>query len=532
MVSDRQVRKLFELLAAGKKLSTASLQVGMTEKTARRYRKLSKLPSELKVDRDWRTRPDPFEEVWSQVEEQLRVNPGLQAKTLFAWLQRERPGKFQDGQLRTLQRRIKQWRALEGPAKEVFFRQVHRPGDLCASDFTHMTTLRVTIAGQLLDHMVYHFVLTYSNWESVTLCYSESFESLSDGLQRALWKLGRVPSRHRTDRLSAAVNNLSDSKEFTSRYAGLMNHYELSMEKIQPRHANENGDVESSHRHFKTAVDQALMLRGSRDFESTEAYTLFLDQIISNLNLGRQKLLEEELATMRDLPSQRLDSFRQITSKVNSGSLIQVLGNTYSVHSRLIGENINVRVHADHLDIWYAQKRVDTFPRLRGRGKHQVNYRHIIDWLVRKPGAFENYRYREDLFPSSHFRMAYDALRDRRSKNAATKDYLEILRLAAYESEAAMNEVLRELVTRDASAETWTVDTVQAALKAHSDVAGNSVTDVHIDEVDLNAFDNLLDNATQLTPHRFEDKEVCDEYYGCETNFDQSLTGASAPNVS
>ena len=465
----------------------------MTEKTARRYRTLGKLPSESKIERDWRTRPDPFESVWPQVEEQLIVNPGLQAKTLFAWLQREHPGQFQDGQLRTLQRRIKQWRATDGPAKEVFFRQVHHPGDLCASDFTHMTSLRVTIAGQLLDHLVYHFVLTYSNWESVSVCYSESFESLSDGIQQALWKLGGIPQRHRTDRLSAAVNNPSDSREFTARYQGLMSHYGLTMEKTQPRHANENGDVESSHRHFKTAVDQALMMRGIRDFPDITAYESFLNEIVDGRNMGRQQRLAEERTVLRDLPVARLGSFRLATPLVNSGSLIQVLGNTYSVHSRLIGERVNVRVYADHLEIWYAQRCVDKFPRLRGRGKHYVNYRHIIDWLVRKPGAFENYRYRDDLFPTSYFRIAYDALRDRRSKDAATKDYLEILRLAAFESEAVVNDVLRKLVT-DSIGAAWTIDTVKTELHAlRSGEVASPITAVRIDEVDLAAFDQLLD---------------------------------------
>ena len=532
MVSDRQVRKLFKLLSLGKTLSAAALRSGMTEKTARRYRALCKLPSELTVEHDWRTRQDPFETVWPAVEDQLRLNAGLQAKTLFAWLQREHPGEFQDGQLRTLQRRIKQWRATEGPAKEVFFSQVHHPGDLSASDFTRMSSLDVSIAGQPLDHMVYHFVLTYSNWEAVSVCYSESFESLSDGLQRALWKLGGVPERHRTDRLSAAVNNLSDSQEFTARYQGLMDHYGLKMEKIQPRQAHENGDVESSHGHFKTAVDQALMMRGSREFENMGVYVLFLDEIADSRNTGRQKRLAEERAVLRELPAERQASFRQVAPQVNSGSLIQVLGNTYSVHSRLIGEKVNVRVHADHLEVWYAQKRADQFPRLRGRGKHQVNYRHIIDWLVRKPGAFENYRYREDFFPTSHFRMAYDALCDRRSQHAATKDYLEILRLAAYESESAVDQVLRRLLRQDASEGAWTIDTVRTEVRALCNGGhAPSLTEVQIDEVDLAVFDHLLDDVTQLEPSHFQDKEVFDDNPGCETNLGPPAAGTAAALV-
>jgi hypothetical protein len=248
-----------------------------------------------------------------------------------------------------------------------------------------------------------------------------------------------------------------------------------------------------------------------------------LEEIADARNAGRQQRLAEEREVLRDLPEARLDSYRTVTPLVNSGSLIQVLGNTYSVHSRLIGEKVNVRVHADHLEVWYAQRRVDRFPRLRGRGKHQVNYRHIIDWLVRKPGAFENYRYREDLFPTSHFRMAFDTLRDRRSKEAATKDYLEILRLAAYESETHVDNVLRKLLTQATGEAVWTIETVRAELRAIG--AGDStpsVAEVHIDEVDLTAFDHLLDDVTEWETYccsqQPQDKEVYDDYHGCETN--------------
>ena len=186
---------------------------------------MGKLPSEVEPDHHWRTRKDPLDEVWPIILEMLEENPSLQSTTLLGWLKREDPAKYNDSHLRTLQRRLKQWRATEGPAKEIFFSQTHYPGDLCASDFTHMSSLNITIAGQPFDHMVFHFVLTYSNWESVTVCHSESFESLSEGLEHALWNLKGVPKRHRTDRLSAAVNNLSEEKEFTQRYQALMDHY-------------------------------------------------------------------------------------------------------------------------------------------------------------------------------------------------------------------------------------------------------------------------------------------------------------------
>ena len=203
MVTDHQVRRLMKALAKGESMAKSADKAGMDVKTARRYRRLGRLPSQSRASHEWRTRSDAFEGVWEWVREQLAREPGLEAKTLLEALQRTYPGRFADGQLRTLERRVREWRGLEGPGQEVFFAQVHEPGVLCQSDFTHMTRLGVTIGGQRFAHLVYHFVLTYSNWEAWTICYSESFESLSEGLQNALWELGGVPACHRTDRLSS-----------------------------------------------------------------------------------------------------------------------------------------------------------------------------------------------------------------------------------------------------------------------------------------------------------------------------------------
>ncbi len=140
------------LIQSEKDFGIAAMKAGMDEKTARKYREFGKLPSELKQEHDWRTRKNPFEEAWDSIKEMLSINPGLEAKTIFEDLQRKQPGRFADGQLRTLQRRIKYWRATEGPGKEIFFAQIHKPGELCQSDFTHMDKLGVTIGGVPFDH--------------------------------------------------------------------------------------------------------------------------------------------------------------------------------------------------------------------------------------------------------------------------------------------------------------------------------------------------------------------------------------------
>ena len=416
----------------------------------------------------------------------LEVNPGLEAKTLFEDLQRRYPGLFSDGQLRTLQRRVKRWRALAGPAKEVFFDQRHRPGELCQSDFTRMNDLAVSIQGRRFPHLLYHFVLPYSNWETGTICFSESFESLSEGLQNALWELGGVPGAHQTDRMSTAVHKTDHPEKFTVRYQGLLNHYALQGRRIQAERPNENGDVEQRHYRLKRALDQALRLRGSRDFDTRQDYKGFLHKLFAQLNANRQGRLGEELQELRRLPERRLDSFKRLAVKVSRGSTIRVNHNVYSVNSRLIGERVEVRLHMESLELWYAQRCVEKIPRLRGEGKHRIQYRHIIDWLVRKPGAFENYRYREDLFPTHRFRMAYDELCRSRG-SGAHKAYLKILELAAKESESGVDEALRVLFDRE---EALSVEAVEEELRSRD--GRSQPLGVWIPAVDLSIYDHLL----------------------------------------
>lgn len=207
-VTDAQVKEVRHNLNKGASLSMAAMKGGMDRKTARKYRDLGQLPSDAKTPHTWRTRPDPLGQVWPALLELLEREPTLQAKTLLEWLQREHPDQDWQRQRRTLERRTRQWKAQHGPAKEIFFTQVHEPGRLGSSDFSHMDKLGVTIGGQPFSHMIYHFVLTHSNWEHVTLCFSESFASLSEGLQNALWELGAVPERHRTDRMTLAVSRV------------------------------------------------------------------------------------------------------------------------------------------------------------------------------------------------------------------------------------------------------------------------------------------------------------------------------------
>jgi hypothetical protein len=494
MVTDRQVRILMKQLNAGQTLAVSAAKAGMDEKTARRYRHLGQMPSQCQAEHTWRTREDPFASVWEQVRTLLADQPGLQAKTLLEELMRRHPGRFQEGQLRTLQRKVKAWRAAEGPSKEVFFPQQHPPGRLCQSDFCHLTDLNITLAGRPFAHLLYHFVLTCSNWETGTLCATESLESLSAGLQNALWELGGVPERHRTDSLTAAVQKLSHPEDFTPAYRALLSHYGLIGEYAQPRRPNENGDVEQSHRRFKERLGQALMLRGSRDFADRDEYAAFLRRHFAQANAGRTGRLAQERPLLRPLPPGRLEACQRLWVRVGPGSTIRVQNNVYSVHSRLIGERVEVRLFGEHLEVWYAQKRSETLPRLRGKGRHHIHWRHLIDWLVRKPGAFAQYRYRDAFFPTSRFRMAYDQLAARQPQKADGQ-YLKILALAAMETLEGVDEALRLLLVQEQAV---SLETVTQAMRQGQRAA--PVTEVRVEAVDLSSYDALLSEVRAPAP--------------------------------
>ena len=501
VVTDEQIRILWDCLGKEASLRLAAAKAGMDRKTAGKYRPAARLPSQMAEQasaRNWRTREDPFAEVWSEVETLLEQGPGWEAKTLFEELQRRYPDRFAEGQLRSLQRRVKQWRATRGPDKEVFFAQQHLPGRLGASDFTHMSDLKVTINGAPLAHMVYHFVLTYSNWEYVTVCFSESFESFCEGFQNAVWTLGGVPEEHRTDRMSLAVQ-ASGSHFFTRRYEAVMAHYEMRPQAINAGKGHENGDVEQSHHRFKRVVEQALLLRGSRDFPSREAYAIFLHEQCANRNAKRKERFEEEKKHLRSLPERRLESFRRQRVRVQSGSTIAVERNLYSVPARLIDEWVEAWIYADTIEVWYGQRKEEVLPRLRGRYKHHINYRHVIEWLVRKPGAFAGYRYRAEMFPTSRFRMAYDQLAATAS-GRSVREYLGILHLAARQSEVEVDEALRRLLE---AGDGVSIAAVEALVR--EGMAPARVMEVRVTPINLSTYDDL-----------FESKEAWHESAGSE----------------
>jgi transposase len=476
------------LLRQGISQVTAAAKAGMSERTARKYAQSGAVPTEAKVPHTWRTRVDPFAEVWPEIEALLRQDAGLQAKTVWAELNERHAGRFSAGQLRTLQRRFLARRAKSGPDREVFFPQTHIPGEQGQSDFTDMRELDVVIAGETFAHLLYHFVLTYSNWESVSICPSESFESLSAGMQTAFWRLGGVPIEHRTDNLSAATHELAESRgrDFTERYRELTDHYGLRASRNFPGNAHENGDVESSNGSLKNAIDQRLRLRGSRSFASREAYEGFLEDCVQRRNATRSARIEEERKHLRPLPARPLPSYRELYATVTRASAVRISNRSYSVSSRLMGARLRVRLHADIVELHYRGEPVAVMERLVGTDKHRIDYRHIIHTLVRKPGAFRRYVFREALFPSLDFRRTYDALLIEGS-DQADLDYVRILHLAASDGEECVRAVLAELL---AAAIPPTYETVRSKVRGVFTPEGVPCLD--ITAPDLNIYDRLL----------------------------------------
>jgi hypothetical protein len=487
MVTDEQVRLLRRKLMENHKKDTAAAGAGMSVRSAQKWQH-GALPSQAKKARTWRTRHDPFIDVWDDVVVPLlKVDEdgGLQGTTVMEMLLQQQPDRYGPAHLRTLQRRMRDWRAMHGPHRVVYFEQVHPPGREAAFDFTHATELGVTIAGELFVHLVFQLVLSFSKWRWACLAYGETFEAMMAGIQGALWELGGVPGVLRSDNLSAATHELlSGGRALTKRYREVIDHYGTTSTRIAPGESHENGVVEKSHHVLKTALDQALRLRGSREFADIGEYERFLAHTIARLNRPTETRLVEERGCLSTLPSAPLPSYTKYDRKVTCWSTVSVGDRIYSVPSRLIGYWVELQVHPDVVEVHYKQKLAETMPRLRGDRLHRIDYRHVIWSLVRKPGAFARYRYREELFPSLAFRRTYDALKEWRGDRADV-EYVRILHLAASTMEVTVERALTQLLERGEPFD-------YAAVRAVASPDRPAVPEVRIPRPDFSVFDRLL----------------------------------------
>lgn len=467
MVNDLQVAKLRKEIAAGKTRVAAARAAGIPERTAFRWRE-GPLPSQTKTPRDWRTRTDPLAKYWKDEVVPLLVAEReeaqrkaalpfserprqLHAKAVLKALQGQHPAdEIPDGVERTLQRRMREWRALAGPDKEVVFPQEHPRGDAAAFDFTHCTELRVTIGGELFEHLFFTYRLLNSRWMSVTLAFGETFEAMIAGLQDGFFGSKGVPCRLRHDGLSAATHELKRGagRGLNERFKDFLAYYgNPDSSRITAGRPQENGGAEKGNDLLKTAIDQALRLRGSREFRNQDEYLAFVDTVVAR-DLNRPSVmaaLEAEQAHLRALPARRLPEYTEHHPTVRSWSTVRINGRLYSVPSRLIGHKVKARLYANKVEILFADRLVESFPRLRGEKNVRIDYRHISGSLLSKAGAFEHYRFREDLFPSLAFRKAYDRLTVWRGERAEV-EYVRILHLAAMTMECQVQTALELLL--------------------------------------------------------------------------------------
>ena len=452
-ISDHQVHK-FKVHRNTLSQVASAAKVGISERSARRIEQGDALPSQRPA-RSWRTRQDPLGQAWDvEVAPMLQADVTLNAVTLLEELQRRHPGQYDTAVLRTLQRRLRQWRAVHGAEREVYFAQEHPPGRLGLSDFTVCNELGVFIGEVAFPHRLYQFALAHSGWRHVTVVAGgESFIALSTGLQAALWRLGGVPEEHRTDSLSAAFNNLAEEQELTTRYAALCQHYGMRASRCNPGQSQENGSIESRHDSLKTALDQALRLRGSRHFDERAPYEALVEKIVGRMNARVAVRLAVERAMLRTLPARRTAEFEEVPARVSKYAIFTVRGAQYSAPSQLIGQRLTVRLYSEHIECWLGGTRVLERPRLNHRDgqshPRDIDYRHLIGALRRKPGAFARWVLRDAMFPRPVYRQTWERLVARLSEREACKTIVGLLVLAADGHEAQLATELEQLIELD-----------------------------------------------------------------------------------
>jgi hypothetical protein len=452
VITEQQYRRLMtNHRENGGVVNHAAMKAGMHRQTAASYLKKQAGPEQCKEDRgqrQYRTRPDPLGSgLWEAAITWLEPTPELDAKTLFEHLLGS-CGEWiavAGGALRTFQRRVKLWRELNGPPKEVYFPQIREPGQSIQFDWTRVKEkdFSITIAGQPFEHLLTHAVLPFSNWEWAIPCRSESSLSLKRGVQEALWELGGTTPVLQTDQSSAATHQISregKKRTFNEEYLAFCKHLGVEARAIHTRQPNQNGDVESAQGHLKRRLKNHLILRGSPDFKDEAEYAAFVAKVCRGANALRAAKIAEELPLLKPLPARRYPETEEVTALVTGASVIHVKKAPYSVPSRLIGATLTVQLSETQVDIFRSGTWVLRHPRSTSEAP-RIDYRHVIDWLVRKPGAFRHYVYRECLFPDIHFRQAHEQL-TAYEEARADKRYLQLLELAADGSEAAVSEAI------------------------------------------------------------------------------------------
>jgi len=516
MITEIRKSRLRRLWNQGLNITQCARKCKMDPKTASRILKGEDPPRD-KGPRSYRTHPDRLAPFWPEIEAMLQQDSALKAYILFEEMRTRHPETFPATWKRTLERRVRDWKIDHRVEQEVTFDQEHLAGDVLAIDFTSMNDLKVTIAGERFDHLVFHGVLTFSNWEYAEVCLSESFEAVARGIQNAFHAMGGLTERIRFDSMTAAVNNLSTERHFQANFRRLLEHFEVKPHRINVRSPEENGDCESSHGHFKDHVDQCLRVRGDRNFAAIEEYKAFLKRCIATRNQPRETLFQEEQAVLASLLPKPFPTYTEIDCMVGSNSIITVKQNRYSIPSCFIGHRVTIRIHSDQIELWYAGKRRFEAPRLIGSKQEFIDFRHVIDTLVRKPGAFAHYRYREHMFPTLEFRKAFDYLGEILGDAHATRVYLRMLQCVKQEGLAVVEPIAQRMMAMGQNLTKKQafamLDEIQPAQPA------TNMRDVEVEIPDLDSYDDLLEHKEVLN----------DQQSDLGREFDRACENATEP---
>jgi len=511
-LTKQQVNLYMKIRKEGLTQVTSAAKAAISERSGRRIERGQLQPKKGKM-RKGSSRKDPLAAVWtSELVPRLEREPSLTPMTLLEVLQNDHPGEYSDKVLRTLQRRIKQWKALYGPAKDVMFLQEHPPGRQGLSDFTTLKKVNITINGQLFDHLLYHFRLAFSSWSYMkVICGGESYTALTSGLQEALWRLGGSPWEHRTDHLTAAFKNhkkqtiVEARKELTQRYEEFCQHYNIKATHNNLGEAHENGGIEGPHGHLKRRIQQSLLLRESNDFKSIEAYQFFIEEVVQQHNRRNAKCVDIERKQLQPLPCHKTTDFDEMTVKVSSSSTIQVKRVTYTLPSRLIGEKLRVHVYDDKLMCYLGSALVFENARVYPKDKKHrakiINYRHVIGSLRKKPKAFRYCQFRDDLLPNSDYRSIWAYVNSNLANKEACKYIVGLLSLAAeFDCEENLGTFVLESLTLPANG---IVPKLAVLRKKFGPPEVSKKAAVNVKQHELKKYDELLTLTVPLL------REVC-----------------------
>lgn len=499
MLNRRQINLLVRERNKGVNITMCATKAGVSRNTAKKYLRQADPSKQPHPNHNWRTRSDPLSGIWDEAQRMLLKAPELEAKTLFEHLHSKSGDQVDTNALRTFQRRVKQWRLKNGPEKEIFFTQCAKPGEVIAVDWTDMRNLKIRICGQLLPHLMFHAVLPYSNWESVSRCRSESQLALRSGLNAAFARLGRVPREILIDNSSTATHRLSaegKQRGFTEEFLSVCEHFRIKARTTNVSSPHENGSCESLNGHFKRRMEQHLLLRGSRDFDSEEDYDCFCMEVIDKANALRGKKVTAELATMREHLAPQLPDYTESTVLVNANSTIRLCKTAYSVPSKLIGTRIKARIYETRILLFDGREEICELPNQPGDRGAVIDFRHVINWLVRKPGAFAAYRWRESMFPSQVFRAAYDHLCAQHDALPADRHYLDILHLASLDGTDMVANILEQLL--GAPNPVVSLDELKKLISTYRDIAEESRKQAPL-PVCMGAYDSLIKEQGELT---------------------------------